>query len=71
MKNLFKKMAVVVSLVATGAASAAAPTTIGELASSVSVADVSLAILAIAGIMIALDVTWKGAKFVLRAIKSA
>jgi len=52
-------------------ASAAAPATIADLASSVSFADVALAILAIAGVILTLYTTWKGAKFVIRAVKSA
>jgi hypothetical protein len=50
-------------------ASATAPTTVSELASSVSFADVALAILAVSGTLITLFVTWKGAKFVMRAVK--
>ncbi len=54
-----------------GAASAAAPTTIAELASSVSFTDVATGILAVAGVVITLYVIWKGARFVLQAVKGA
>lgn len=54
-----------------GAASAAAPTTVGELASSVSLTDVSAGILAVAGVVISLYVVWKGAQFVIRAVRGA
>ena len=50
---------------------AAAPTTVNELASSVDFTSVSTAILAISGVLMTLYVTWKGAKFVLRAVKGA
>lgn len=51
------------------AAHAVPPTTVGELATAVSFADVALAILAVSGTLITLFVTWKGAKFVIRAVK--
>jgi hypothetical protein len=51
------------------AAHATAPTTVAELATAVSFSDVALAILAVSGTLITLFVTWKGAKFVLRAVK--
>ena len=50
-------------------ASATAPTTVAELAGSVSFGDVALAILAVSGTLITLFVTWKGSKFVIRAVK--
>jgi hypothetical protein len=50
-------------------AHAAAPTTVGELASSVSFTDVGAAILAVAGTLVTLYVVWKGAKFVIRAVR--
>lgn len=61
----------VFSLTAAGSALAVAPTTVGELATAVSFADVGLAILAVAGTVITLYVIWKGAKFVIRAVKGA
>lgn len=66
-------VAAVVAVAAPAAAfaQASAPTTVGALASSVSFADVALALLAITGTLITLYVTWKGAKFVLRAVKGA
>lgn len=60
-----------VSVAPMSAAFAAAPTTVAELATAVSFADVGLAILAVSGVMITLYVTWKGAKFVIRAVKGA
>lgn len=48
---------------------AVAPTTIAELTTGISFADVSLGILAIAGILAAVYVVWKGAKMVLGAVK--
>lgn len=68
----FVARAVVASSVAVaGVASAVPPTTVGELASAVSFADVAIAILAIAGTLITLYVTWKGAKMVLASVKGA
>lgn len=54
-----------------GNAIAAAPTTVTELANSVSFTDVAGGILAVAGVVITLYVTWKGAKFVIHAVKGA
>lgn len=45
------------------------PTTVAELATAVSFTDVALAILAVAGTLITLYVTWTGAKFVIKAVK--
>lgn len=61
-------VAVATSAVAS-AAHAAAPVTVAELATAVSFSDVALAILAVSGTLITLYVTWKGAKFVMRAVK--
>ena len=68
-KKMFFRGAVLSSAFFVAAAHAAAPTTVGDLATSVSFDDVALAILAISGTLITLFVTWKGAKFVLRAVK--
>ena len=54
-----------------GTAMAATPTTVAELASSVSLTDVAGGILAVAGVVITLYVTWKGAKFVIAAVRGA
>lgn len=54
-----------VAFLATASASSFAAGTIADLASSVSFADVALAVLAVAGTMIALHVTIKGAKQVM------
>lgn len=72
LKKLFTRAGIpaVIATVA-GAAHAAAPTTVGELATSVSFTDVGLAILAVAGAVITLYVIWKGSKFVIRAVKGA
>jgi hypothetical protein len=70
---MFKKLigmllALMVGL-ASGSTFAVAPTTVAELATAVSFSDVALAILAVSGTLITLFVTWKGAKFVIRAVK--
>ncbi|WP_343730459.1 hypothetical protein [Duganella sp.] len=73
MNMRFKKLGGVSAAIATSviaaSAHAAAPTTVAELATAVSFADVALAILAVSGTLITLYVTWKGAKFVMRAVK--
>lgn len=73
MKKLQKLLAAsgVASMAATLTTSvhAVAPATVAELATAVSFSDVALAILAVSGTLITLFVTWKGAKFVLRAVK--
>lgn len=72
LKKLFVRAGIPAgSLMVAGSAFAAAPTTVTELASSVSFTDVGGAILAVAGVVITLYVVWKGAKFVLRAVKGA
>lgn len=48
-----------------------APQTVGELASAVDFAGVGLGILAVAGAVITVYTIWKGAQFVIRAVKSA
>lgn len=48
-----------------------APATVADLASSVSFTDVAAAILGVAGTIISLYVIWKGAKFVISAVKGA
>lgn len=75
MKAIQKRLAVLsaasAGLVAAGSASAAAPTTVSELATSVDFTTVGAGILAVAGTVIALYVIWKGAKFVISAVKGA
>jgi hypothetical protein len=72
LKKMFIRVGIpAIGLGAAGSALAVAPTTVGELASSVSFTDVGGAILAVAGVVITLYVVWKGAKFVLRAVKGA
>lgn len=72
LQGLFRRAALpAVIASAAGAAHATAPTTVGELATSVSFTDVGAAILAVAGTVITLYVIWKGAKFVIRAVKGA
>lgn len=68
-KKLLVTSAAIVAASVSSLAVAAAPTTVAELATAVSFADVALAILAVSGTLITLFVTWKGAKFVLRAVK--
>jgi len=48
-----------------------APTDIASLAASVDFSSVGLGILAIAGTVITLYVTWKGAQFVIRQVRGA
>lgn len=45
------------------------PTTIAELTTAISFADIGLGILAVAALMAAVYVTWKGAKMVLGAVR--
>jgi len=52
-------------------AQAIAPTTVAELTTGINFADVSAGILAIAGLMAAVYVIWKGAKMVLAAIRGS
>ena len=68
-KKLLATTAAFVAASASGIVHAAPPTTVAELATAVSFSDVALAILAVSGTLITLFVTWKGAKFVLRAVK--
>lgn len=65
-----KAAAVTIGLFAAGSAMAVAPTTPAELASSVDFSGVSLAILAVAGVLITVYTTWKGAQFVIRVVKN-
>lgn len=67
MKKLFASAAAIAATVPAFAQTA--PTTVSELATAVSFADVGLAILAVSGTLITLYVTWKGAKFVIRAVR--
>lgn len=48
-----------------------APTDVKSLAASVNFADVITAILSIAGSVIAIYVSWKGAQFVIRQVRGA
>lgn len=63
----------VASTAALGASSAFAvvPTTVGELAASVDFTTVGSAILAVSATAVGLYVVWKGASFVIRAVKGA
>lgn len=45
------------------------PTTIAELTTGISFADVGLGILAVAALLAAVYVTWKGAKMVISAVR--
>jgi hypothetical protein len=67
--ELKNSLFVAISSVAGSVYAQGAPTTVAELATAVSFADVSLAILAVSGTLITLFVTWQGAKFVIRAVK--
>ena len=71
-KALFGRLAAISAAAgASGAAMAAAPTTVTELATSVDFATVGTGILAVAGTVIALYVIWNGAQFVIKAVKGA
>lgn len=71
-KALFVRLAAISAAAgASGAAMATAPTTVTELASSVDFATVGTGILAVSGTVIALYVIWKGAQFVIKAVKGA
>lgn len=59
------------SALVSGGVMAAPPTTVSELASSVDFVTVGVGILAVAGSVIALYVIWKGAQFVIKAVKGA
>lgn len=50
-------------------ASAVPPTSIAELTSAISFADVGLGILAVAALLCAVYVTWKGAGMVVTAVR--
>lgn len=70
MKKFHSRIAPLVALgLAAGNALAGPPTTVTELANAVSFTDVSGAILAVSGVLLTLFVVWKGAKFVLKAVK--
>lgn len=63
---MFKKIGVlVVGLLVAGSAFAAAPTTIAELTTGISFADVSLGILAVAGLLTAVYVVQRGAQMII------
>lgn len=76
-KEIFMKKTIRNFLVGVGVAGfassalAVSPTSVSELASAVSFEDVASGILAVAGTVISLYVTWKGAKFIIRAVKGA
>lgn len=59
------------SALVSGGVMAAPPTTVSELASSVDFASVSVGILAVAGAVLSLYLIWKGAQFVIKAVKGA
>lgn len=72
LKKLFVRAGIPASMgAAVSPAFAVAPTTVTELANSVNFAEVGTGILAVAGVVITVYVIWKGAKFVLRAVKGA
>lgn len=63
------KVAVFALAMVSGSAFAVPPTTIAELTASISFADVSLGILAVAALLTTVYVGWRAAKFVLHAVK--
>lgn len=68
--NFIKKAGVaLLGLVASASAMAVPPTTIAELTTGISFADVSLGILAVAGLLTTVYVGWRAAKFVIQAVK--
>lgn len=67
---MLKKLgAFVTGLIASFSAFALPPTTIAELTTGISFADVSLGILAVAGLLTTVYVGWRAAKFVIQAVK--
>lgn len=68
-QNIQRGLVAVGALVVSGSALAVPPTTVAELTTGISFADVSLGILAIAAVLAAVYVVWKGAKMVLGAVK--
>jgi hypothetical protein len=69
MKNIFKTVVASALSLFGVSAFAVAPTTIAELTAGIDFADVSLGILAVAGLMVTLYVGWRAAKFVIAAVK--
>lgn len=69
LKNLFAVLFAAVAGLLSVSAFALPPTTVGELTTGISFADVSLGILAVAALMIGVYVVWKGAKMVIHAVK--
>ena len=69
LKKLFAVVLAAVAGLFASSAFAVAPTTIGELTTAISFADVGLGILAVAALMIGVYVIWKGAKMVIHAVK--
>lgn len=68
--NIIKKVgAVFLGLFVSLSAFAVPPTTIAELTASISFADVSLGILAVAALLTTVYVGWRAAKFVIGAVK--
>jgi hypothetical protein len=57
------------ALLASSTAFAVPPTTIADLTTGISFADVSLGILAVTALLIAVYVTWKGARMVVSAVR--
>lgn len=70
MKKLISVVFMAVASLFASAAFAVPPTTIAELTASISFADVSLGILAVAAALIGIAVTWKGAKMVLISLEA-
>lgn len=68
-QNIQRGLVAVGVLSVSGSAFAVPPTTIAELTAAISFADVGLGILAVAGLLIAVYVIWKGAKMVVQAVK--
>jgi len=67
------KKIVSVLLLALGFASSAfavPPTTVAELTTGISFADVSLGVLAVAALIAGIYVTWRAAKFVVLAVRA-
>jgi len=69
LKSLKKVLVAALGVFASASAFAVAPATLADLTTAISFADVSLAILAVAALLVAVGVTWKGAKMVLRAVR--
>lgn len=69
LKKMFAALLCAVAGLFSVSAFAVPPTTIAEMTTAISFADVGLGILAVAALLAAVYVTWKGAKMVIAAVR--